>query len=219
MGDNFDFDLDAAVKVITDDQILDSLKSYLRDHGNKPFTTSTYDGWSKKICTSGTISKRFGGWRNALRRIGIEKGVQAFKYTVKELLDNLEIVWRTLGYPPGKRRLREYGYGISERPYVNRWGSVRNACRLLAQYKEGEISEVDLLGLEANTKRGSIPLKIRWEILKRDNYRCVKCGSRPPDVILEIDHIVPVSKRGNNSASNLQTLCNRCNQGKKDRLE
>jgi hypothetical protein len=106
---------------------------------------------NKNVCTSETISNRFGGWRNALRKIGIEKGVQAYEYTAKELIDNLEIVWRTLGYPPGKRRLREYGYGISERPYVNRWGSVRNACRLLAKYYKGEISETDLIGLETKT--------------------------------------------------------------------
>ncbi|WP_369799143.1 HNH endonuclease [Eikenella sp. NML03-A-027] len=38
-----------------------------------------------------------------------------------------------------------------------------------------------------------------------------------PDVVLEIDHINPVSNGGDNDIMNLITLCRDCNQGKKHR--
>jgi len=218
--DNFKFDLDAPVKRISDEKMLESLQRFYDDKsGKKPFTTTEYDNWPSRLCHSGTISERFGGWRKALKKIGIEKGVQPREYESEELMDNLEKIWRTLGYPPGKRKLSKLGYGISERPYINRWGSVKNACALLSRYKNGEITENDLLKGNNGKKRKSIPLKIRWDVLSRDNDKCVKCGCCPPEIKLEVDHIVPIAKGGDNSFENLQTLCNRCNQGKKDRLE
>lgn len=40
----------------------------------------------------------------------------------------------------------------------------------------------------------SISKKIRFEVFKRDHFRCCYCGSAPPSVILEVDHIDPKSK-------------------------
>jgi hypothetical protein len=63
--------------------------------------------------------------------------------------------------------------------------------------------------------RKKIPDKIRVEIFKRDNHRCVWCGRGAPDnVILEIDHVTPVSEGGENEPYNLATLCLSCNRGK-----
>lgn len=65
-------------------------------------------------------------------------------------------------------------------------------------------------------KRKTIPKKIRFEVLKRDCFRCQYCGrsADDPDVKLEIDHIVPVAKGGDNSIMNLITSCQDCNRGK-----
>mgnify|MGYP002566474222 FL=1 len=61
---------------------------------------------------------------------------------------------------------------------------------------------------------------IRYNVLKRDNFTCQKCGATVLDGIkLEVDHIIPVSKGGKTNMSNLQTLCNRCNKGKSNKTE
>lgn len=86
-------------------------------------------------------------------------------------------------------------------------------------WQSGRISESELLLQKEAPKRNSLSLRIQWDVLKKDNYRCVKCGARPPDVRLEIDHKIPISKGGGNSLENLQTLCDICNQGKSDRFE
>ena len=59
---------------------------------------------------------------------------------------------------------------------------------------------------------------LRYDVLKRDNFTCQICGSTAQDgVKLEVDHIIPVSKGGRTELSNLQTLCDRCNRGKRDK--
>ncbi len=60
-----------------------------------------------------------------------------------------------------------------------------------------------------------IPTQRRWEVWERDNFTCRKCGSRKN---LEIDHIFPVSKGGDNTIENLQTLCKSCNSKKGNRI-
>ena len=67
-------------------------------------------------------------------------------------------------------------------------------------------------------KRKSISKKLRFEIFKRDSFTCQFCGKSSPSVILEIDHILPVSKGGDNDILNLITTCFDCNRGKKNTL-
>lgn len=54
-----------------------------------------------------------------------------------------------------------------------------------------------------------------WEAIKKaQDYTCLCCGRREPEIKLTVDHVVPIDKRGRNDASNLQGLCRKCN-GKK----
>lgn len=64
------------------------------------------------------------------------------------------------------------------------------------------------------SKRTNLTKKIRFEIFKRDSFKCQYCGQEAPDVILEVDHIIPVSKGGENELMNLITSCFDCNRGK-----
>jgi len=56
--------------------------------------------------------------------------------------------------------------------------------------------------------------KKRFNIFHRDGFTCQYCGKKPPEVILEVDHIIPVSKGGNDDEDNLITSCFECNRGK-----
>lgn len=66
-------------------------------------------------------------------------------------------------------------------------------------------------------QRALMTPSFRKNILARDNYTCKYCGNgtaKEPHLLLEIDHIVPVSKGGLTRADNLQTLCWKCNRSK-----
>lgn len=67
-------------------------------------------------------------------------------------------------------------------------------------------------------KRKPIKKSIRFEVFKRDKFTCQYCGAKSPDVILEIDHVIPVAKGGENSLLNFLTACQSCNSGKRDKL-
>lgn len=66
-------------------------------------------------------------------------------------------------------------------------------------------------------KRQAIGNKVRFEVFRRDSFKCQYCGKSAPDVILNVDHINPASKGGTNDMFNLITSCFECNQGKKAR--
>jgi hypothetical protein len=58
---------------------------------------------------------------------------------------------------------------------------------------------------------------LRESIKQRDNYTCQCCGLstfNERNLLLEIDHIKPISKGGITEESNLQTLCWKCNRSK-----
>ncbi|OGY50090.1 MAG: hypothetical protein A3J65_04235 [Candidatus Buchananbacteria bacterium RIFCSPHIGHO2_02_FULL_45_11b] len=57
-------------------------------------------------------------------------------------------------------------------------------------------------------------LKIRYQVLKRDNFKCVLCGNDAKNTLLVIDHKIPVAGGGTNDFDNLRTLCRECNHGK-----
>lgn len=66
--------------------------------------------------------------------------------------------------------------------------------------------------------RTGLSNRVRYRVFKRDNFTCQYCGRKPPEVILEIDHRVPVSKCGTDDFDNLITACKDCNRGKSDDL-
>jgi hypothetical protein len=63
-------------------------------------------------------------------------------------------------------------------------------------------------------KRKTLSQKVRFEVFKRDSFKCQYCGASAPDAILRCDHIEPVSKGGDNRITNLITACQDCNSGK-----
>lgn len=64
------------------------------------------------------------------------------------------------------------------------------------------------------TKRRSLSKRLRFEVFKRDAFKCQYCGAAAPDVLLTIDHVKPVKGGGDDSLLNLITACAACNGGK-----
>lgn len=71
-------------------------------------------------------------------------------------------------------------------------------------------------------QRALMTTKLRQKIKIRDNYKCCNCCISIDDernLLLEIDHIIPLSKGGISTEENLQTLCWRCNRTKGAKIE
>jgi hypothetical protein len=117
----------------------------------------------------------------------------------------------------------ENGPGLMK--YVTRngklWASRRTLTRQQWAFLIDTAEERDKIALEALTTPASeanggkadrsIPLAIRHEVWRRDQGKCVRCGS---DQRLEFDHIIPVAMGGSSTARNVQLLCENCNRSK-----
>lgn len=73
----------------------------------------------------------------------------------------------------------------------------------------------------AKEQRLLMTRKLRDFIKSRDNFTCCACGNSThaePNLLLEIDHIIPISKGGCTTEDNLQTLCWKCNRAKSNKI-
>ncbi len=59
---------------------------------------------------------------------------------------------------------------------------------------------------------------LRFNVFARDRFTCQYCGRGVPDVVLQVDHILPVSEGGKDDIRNLVTACVDCNLGKSAKL-
>ena len=79
------------------------------------------------------------------------------------------------------------------------------------------------LSLQAQTKeqRALMTTRLRAHIKERDNFTCCQCGNSTkaePNLLLEVDHIIPIARGGLTIEDNLQTLCWKCNRSKGAKL-
>jgi 5-methylcytosine-specific restriction endonuclease McrA len=93
------------------------------------------------------------------------------------------------------RGREEYRRSLLVNPNANRVNSARRRFRL--QENGGHYTAED------------------WEQVKAaQDYTCLVCGRREPEVSLQADHAVSVAKGGPNSPWNIQGLCESCNKSK-----
>lgn len=72
-------------------------------------------------------------------------------------------------------------------------------------------------------QRALMTARLRAWIKDRDHHTCQNpaCGASvavEPNLLLEVDHIIPISKGGLSQPDNLQTLCWRCNRAKGSKM-
>jgi len=104
--------------------------------------------------------------------------------------------------------------------YVSPAGRNRYTDARVFSYDEVQTGYEMLLAGErwrqtGDYQRSIMTPSLRYEIMKRDGFRCVLCGRDAYDgVKLHVDHIVPVCRGGQTVEWNLRTLCEECNLGK-----
>lgn len=63
----------------------------------------------------------------------------------------------------------------------------------------------------AQKRSRTIGPEVRREVWRRDQGRCVRCGSQDR---LEFDHVIPFADDGSSTARNIELLCEDCNRKK-----
>ncbi len=93
--------------------------------------------------------------------------------------------------------------------------AIRKRCRMCGHPKSAHRPAGVVPGTIAEPIQRVVRLPIsndtKMFVWRRDEGRCVMCGSRER---LEYDHIIPVVMGGSSTARNIQLLCERCNRQK-----
>lgn len=100
------------------------------------------------------------------------------------------------------------------------WAKENNLSAVLAG-KKGFVKPKSIVrpSLKKPKEKGEVKItpSLRFKVLKRDNFTCQYCGRKAPKVELQVDHIIPTSKKGKDKLQNLITSCRECNIGKSNR--
>ena len=224
---------------LTDDEILNELKRIAKEL-NQDFITQEDINNHSEIMAASAVVYRFGSWLNGLEKAALKKSTQyKIKFSEDELFENILNVWAHYGQQPSYSDMGKAPSTISPGTYENRFGSWRKALESFVEKMNREDSDDKVIEntpaiqeqsepkrerlININVKNGemrSINLSLRYKVLKRDNFRCVRCGRSPAtdsSVELHIDHKQPFSKEGRTTIENLETKCKECNLGKSNR--
>jgi predicted restriction endonuclease len=201
---------------VSSEDLIADLRSVSSDLKTEKLSQSLYAKHGKY--DPSTITRRFGSWNKATLKIGL-KPANTFNYSDDELFENILNIWQHKGKQPTRRDLSIVPSKISQTPYNRRFSSWSNAIKQFIDYaNDKDIETIKKSTSVSPVKTGRDPsLRLRFKVLKRDNFSCVQCGKSPAKdtkTVLHVDHIKPWSKGGETVLSNLQTLCQDCNLGK-----
>lgn len=106
--------------------------------------------------------------------------------------------------------------------YVSAGGNSAMKCEIQLNIQNLDnfiiyLSELIKFKKSVAGQRALMTSSLREKIKIRDNYTCKKCRlsvANERNLLLEIDHIIPLSKGGMTTEKNLQTLCWKCNRSK-----
>lgn len=229
-------------KSLSNDDVLHELQRIAKLLNKETVTVEDVRGHSN-VMSVGVVSRRFGSWTLAMQKAGL-KVSEGFRraYTEEEYFENMLNVWTQHGGQPTMREMNIPPSKISAAAYQGHFGSWRKAQEAFVVRMNRDEREFEQVIKKEKTKddsvikgqtevirikpniivgdRREIGLGLRYKVLSRDNFKCVRCGRSPatnPDVELHIDHKLPFSRGGKTILENLETKCKECNLGKSNR--
>lgn len=219
------FELDDYNRNIPDNLLIEDLASVAKKLDKDSVTHEEYNLNGKYSST--TYLRRFGSWFNALEKAGLQKTRTPANIPEEDLFKNLEEIWIKIGRQPRYQEIQKPLSKYHAGTYENRFGTWRKALEKFVAYinNEENISSeeaIQSLEIEPSTRhktKRNINWRLRFIIMRRDNFKCKSCGRSPatdPSIVLHVDHKTAWANGGETILENLETLCSKCNIGKSD---
>jgi Homing endonuclease associated repeat/HNH endonuclease len=220
---------------ITTGQMLAELKRVAGLLGATGLSRTQFDEHAAAVKAS-AIERRFGSWIAGLREAGLSPLPGWRRWSDDDYFENMLAVWTAHGRAPYHSEMNQPPSRISSGAYEHKWGTW-NKARLAFLNRVNRDVEADpapppssdpvrpatsQTRTEANGSVRSVSIGLRYEVLRRDRFRCVLCGASPATDLgctLHVDHTVPVARGGKTTADNLRSLCQSCNLGKGSKVE
>jgi hypothetical protein len=208
---------------IPDEELIADLQRMAVELKRHSITVREYDSGGR--FRSSTVMERFGGWASACLRANLATRNSPKNPSDEDLFTNIEEVWIKLGRQPRFREIKKPLSRFTISPYLTRYHSWENALNAFVSYindeqtlqSEDAIRNWEVEPITKHKTSRTINLRLRFIVMRRDNFKCKSCGRSPatdPTIILHVDHIIAWTKGGETVLENLQTLCSICNIGK-----
>ena len=163
------------------------------------------------------IDKHFGSWGKLMDKLGMKKAAVHIKHSPQELFGIMKSLWDEKGCSPSMAEFLHRS-GHTKKYILARFKSWKEfQCKFLEYANNGGESIVPTITVKQPMGPRGVPPRLRYKVMKRDNWTCVLCGVRRTkdnNVQLHVDHKIPYSKGGRTVLSNLRTLCSTCNLGR-----
>ncbi len=212
----------------SDAEIVERLKAFAQNAG-VAFVSSRSFSEATGIAEA-TVTNHFGSWKAFCESAGLAPRYQR-SVSNQSLFENLDHVWQKLNRQPRAKEMKQPLSPISisryQKEFQKPWHNIcleflswKSGASVAEIEREAQVQSVPSIKQPTHKTRREISLSLRYEVLKRDNFRCVKCGHSPATearVQLHIDHVVPWANGGETVFTNLQCLCSECNLGKSNR--
>lgn len=237
-----------AKRTFSDGELLSELRQVSEKLGGSPMTVELFSQHARM--SAETVRRRFGSWWTALKKAGLTISNLGKRYSEDDYFENLLTVWTHYGRQPKYNEMDHSPSWIPSGAYEAKWGTWTKALLAFLERVNSDSRHEDLPSPEDSSNsqvvgvqdgnngqrlsrrskpeltkgedQRQIRLGLRYEVLKRDRFRCVLCGVSPAThvgCILHVDHILPYSRGGKTVAKNLRTLCEQCNLGKSAKTE
>jgi len=202
------FELEPYHHNVSEEDLIKDINRVAKLLGKNSVTNYEYREYGNYGLT--TVRRRFGSWSSAIKKANLIK-TRHYNISDEELFENLEEIWIRLGRQPRCAELKKPLSKYSGSTYAYRFGTYRKALEAFITFvnKESKVSgstsdkapsEADVLqkGKVVRHKTSRKPnWRLRFLVMRRDNFRCQHCGRNPASeagVRLHIDHIKPWSK-------------------------
>lgn len=212
----------------SDGELIEKLRTYAQ---TSALSFVSIEGFSKATgIAEATITNHFGSWRTFCKRAQLAPRYQRV-VSRKELFENLDRIWQTLGRQPRAKEMKQPLSPISisryhkelKKPWYDtclEFLSWKSGAPVAEIERDAQTSAATPIDQTTRTTRRAIPLSLRYEVLKRHKFRCAKCGRSPATDIgveLHVDHKTSWASGGETLSENLQCICSDCNYGKSNR--
>ncbi len=214
----------------TADDVIAELQRVAKVVGRSTVTRVDLAQHAEVVAERAVIS-RFGSWRAALEAAGLQLSNNARRWTDSDYFENILEVWTYHGRQPKYREMNQAHSRITNSGYAAKFGSWGRAVQAFVDRVNSDIS-VGVVETSASATtlptaakprqedQHAIAMGMRYQVLKRDRFRCVICGRSPATDLtcqLHVDHVLVFSRGGKTRLDKLRSLCADCNLGKGDR--
>ena len=219
--------LDQRARSLTAEDVIAELQRVARVQGTSTITRTDVRRQSD-LLGDRVIDNRFGSWRAAVEAAGLDLSPMGRRWTDDDYFENLLEVWTHHGRSPTYGEMNQPPSRITKGAYASKFGTWGKAKAAFVERVNSDIersrpdhsSEVFPARVSARPRQEdqrSVPIGLRYQVFRRDRFRCVTCGRSPATDLacsLHVDHIVAFSRGGKTRLDNLQSLCAECNVGK-----